>query len=49
MKSITTETLKPSPMILSLLNFMGLGLLTGVTSALLLALIVLLLTAAGQG
>jgi hypothetical protein len=49
MKTIVTETLKPSPMTLSILNFMGLGLLTGVTSALLLAIIVLLLSAAGQG
>jgi hypothetical protein len=49
MKIIPTETIKPSAMTLIILNFMGLGLLTGITSSLLLAIIVLLLTAAGQG
>lgn len=49
MKTVKAVAAKPSPMMLSLLNFMGLGFVTGITSALFLAVLVLLIAAVGQG
>lgn len=50
MKAVkAVSVVKSSPMMLSLLNFMGLGFVTGITSALFLAMLVLLIAAAGQG